>query len=1642
MTTIDIDIKMSHQHPHNGVRVRILQDPNQNNENEMISNYSPRMGRSSVKREKSTGELIKSPARKLKNPTHSFDLGDSFHHYDPEMFTITAYLPSEDMETEKQTRLKIPCYPGMTVQQVIETEIPNLINKSYLVYQFPSKALLNPEKEASVLQGQEIWIELARMHSPEEANDQRFAVVKELYRTEDAYLEHLRNIFDVYMEPLRNWGMPQSDMNTLFLSLSRLCDLLMNFFSELELAVKSWNTRTTLIGGIFKQYHSFWDMYIEYAQNYTIAMRLLKQKRMDESFTRFLDIKRGAAMHTLESLMLLPVQRLTDYHRYLSQLLSLTSRDHRDYQDIRLTVARTEQINQARADELVYLQNESKLEQVQLQFPSDNLFLTQTLDVIEASTPKRSKSVIQPPIPGGKTFNTGSSLKYSKTSMHCFPVNDTESIDSSGSRKNLRMYVQEGPVKLLVMNKQLVQERYLFLFSDLLLLAKPANKARTHQHRCYRLKNRLRLGEMWLSECTNEYVLSNHQCDSSFIIGWPLTNCIAMFSTVAEKLLWFNHISKNIQMQRKLCLSDAISIHISNSTTSTINVIPDFMQVNVSDQATDVIKNALEYFNITEPPDEFQLCVKLAKEDKEEFLHGFECPFAIQSHHNRHQIDLSGDMRPQQLEFVIRRKSSNPVSQSSRHTHTFFNFKKSRNKIKKGKDKIVKDEKMFGVPIEDLITNNQLPEKLQEILIRLWVDGPSTFGIFRISGNVRMIREIRESVDGRIQVDFSEVSIHVVGALLKELLRNVPGGILPSARYTEFVATNDIPDLETRIKKIRGVLLKLPKSNQIFLHYLLPLLHHISLHEEINSMGSTNLAICFAPSLLEPDYSLSVIKNEAPTLVDFMIKHATGIYNDELPELFRQLIPVSGDISESDREVERVEFIPLNDMEDMETSEDGLRKFYPGHQRNTSMDTCTSASEDSFDEEDNRRKCLPLVHTSSDSKVPEILSSTGKVMLLSDRSGEVSAGIEGDMSDMDEEEDEVSNKWVRQDITHSRANSFGNSNRIRHSSGDSTGRRKSISQITMSSHKRHYSPELLGTPPSPHIRGSSHSSGSQGYSPKIPHHLDPLESESLVLSGHKSEPSSNRQGHKKRRKPGHSNSFSKPSDLRYNEARIPQSPSASFYESYLIPSERSRSRTVAIPTPVSRAPHPEELTKSLDQSLIRTSNQSISSRTSGSSTGSQTQSRGTQTQINPTSVTSLISNRSGGSAGSRRSTSPDPLSQLSDIPMSNMSSDVIKHAISNRFGLTGDNRTTKPTSGNIKHDISTSTTHGDKEIDVNREGTGSLVEYPYQKSTPPYQEDYWSSSHQQMKRVESVETTISFDDRPEAERHLNSLPRVKPDEFKESNTSSSSLGRRGVYGHPEMVPLGVGYTPDNGSRLTIISGGYNSDTESSPSRTLNRLEKKLQEVTSPQTTRSSVPHRYARPNNTILDSPTKNDNSRDIFRPKSTENLQKIRILSSLDESKPETRSRSSTVSHGAYTSHMDPTTDDNSPGSSRNKRKSTYEVYKSQFETTPPLREKVSNVDVDTRKTLSTSLEVRSENPSKVILKQDRKTSPISTRHLGTPPDSSLKSRSMPDNTKRSVTRTLTTGSAVKTIKVIRYELPKPKKIRRINLRAYNSNK
>ena len=68
--------------------------------------------------------------------------------------------------THTHTHTQLQCNPGQTVQQVIEAGIPEFSTTSYQVYQFPSRALLNPEKDANILQDQEISIEPLRSFSP------------------------------------------------------------------------------------------------------------------------------------------------------------------------------------------------------------------------------------------------------------------------------------------------------------------------------------------------------------------------------------------------------------------------------------------------------------------------------------------------------------------------------------------------------------------------------------------------------------------------------------------------------------------------------------------------------------------------------------------------------------------------------------------------------------------------------------------------------------------------------------------------------------------------------------------------------------------------------------------------------------------------------------------------------------------------------------------------------------------------------------------------------------------------------------------------------------------------------------------------------------------------------------------------------------------------------------------------------------------------------------------------------------------------------------------------------------------------------------------------------------------------------------
>ena len=127
----------------------------------------------------------------------------------------------------------------------------------------------------------------------------------------------------------------------------------------------------------------------------------------------------------------------------------------------------------------------------------------------------------------------------------------------------------------------------------------------------------------------------------------------------------------------------------------------------------------------------------------------------------------------------------------------------------------------------------------------MYIDGPVTHGILRKSANAQKVRELKLAIDNGMcilyivhvcnktvymknvniytydvvwiiaymymcaynivmfsfvgqQIDLDTVATHVVGALFKEFLRSIPGGLLPSSRYTVLVASNDCKDIDDR----------------------------------------------------------------------------------------------------------------------------------------------------------------------------------------------------------------------------------------------------------------------------------------------------------------------------------------------------------------------------------------------------------------------------------------------------------------------------------------------------------------------------------------------------------------------------------------------------------------------------------------------------------------------------------------------------------------------------------------------------------------------------------------------------------------------------------------------------------------------------
>ena len=604
-------------------------------------------------------------------------------------------------------------------------------------------------------------------------------------------------------------------------------------------------------------------------------------------------------------------------------------------------------------------------------------------------------------------------------------------------------------------------------------------------------------------------------------------------------------------------------------------------------------------------------------------------------------------------------------------------------------------------------------------------------------------------------------------------------------------------------------------------------------------MNSINLAICFAPSLLWPDSGLDVIKNEVPPLVQFLIKHCPEIFENELPEIYRELLQTrSPGVENMDfvRVPSHIQYIPTK-------KDDGQHHMFHHHKQTSSIDE-TTTSEDSGGEDLEEERVPSNLLTShkagltlSDSQLSHIAEPEPSV--ITSKPGQtVTVQLSG--KQIIEPKSHIA--AIKQSKKPERSNSYhlpgDNHYRQRHkSSNDPVSRRRSIAtqQKNMARSKRvvpTLEPINGRSPP------SSLSSLSQGYSPKINHRRRKSD-DSISLSSQFGilpaieVPPPMQVPVAARQKKHYSHSFSKPSDIMHDRP-LPTSQSVSFYDT-LLPVEpqesssssnsnsntsRARSRSMGVthvtklkqdkvgPAGMKTAhawpveSHVVQTKPTLFQTGPASSSQSINSSRSDSSSS--------EVQLPVGRLTTHTSTH-------RPSGSPDLLSRLEQTPISQLDRDFIKDAISTRFGITSS---------------VSSTQHAQQ-----RRQSPDILQGPQrsiglhrkqQKQWPSYDTAY-NRGGQGVKQNSLSSVSEGLDDLPESEQHLNSLPRPH----------TADLVRRGDYSETSpRVDESVVFDAD-GNRI-FPPCGYNSDTESSPSRTLNRQREKMKEVTSP----GSIPSRY------------------------------------------------------------------------------------------------------------------------------------------------------------------------------------------------------
>ncbi|XP_076873780.1 T cell activation RhoGTPase activating protein b [Brachyhypopomus gauderio] len=210
-----------------------------------------------------------------------------------------------------------------------------------------------------------------------------------------------------------------------------------------------------------------------------------------------------------------------------------------------------------------------------------------------------------------------------------------------------------------------------------------------------------------------------------------------------------------------------------------------------------------------------------------------------------------------------------------------FSFKLKRSSTHTGLPALNRKRLLFG----QLIPGDTLPKPITEVLDLLWRKGPSTEGVFRKPCNNKNLNALREQLDSGAEVDMEALPVVLLVGLLKTFLRELPGSLLVTEHYGEWVEAVEKGAMTERLSEMRRMADKLPAAHNLLLQNLLCLLLRISKRSQTNKMDTKNLSVCIAPTLLQQPgvHTLDVSAVEKVTsITQFLIENCCELFGEKI----------------------------------------------------------------------------------------------------------------------------------------------------------------------------------------------------------------------------------------------------------------------------------------------------------------------------------------------------------------------------------------------------------------------------------------------------------------------------------------------------------------------------------------------------------------------------------------------------------------------------------------------------------------------------------------------------------------------------------------------------------------------------------------